>query len=172
MKNSAKSTVKSVAVDTVKIIVYPAHLVCQTAADLLNIGQAKAINMIDDTPIFQSMHDQLTWTQNQQAYVVGKGMEIRERILAQRESNRQQDIAKHQARIDKLSGVEHMDLPVANQMKKDLEKLADVVIAPTVAVPAPPVEAPFVPINKRGAKADDSALPTMTPVQAFEPAVV
>lgn len=171
MKNSATSTVKSVAVDTVKIIVYPAHLVCQTAADLLNIGQAKAINMIDDTPIFQSMHDQSTWTQNQQAYVVGKAMAVRERILAQRESNRQQDIAKYQARIDKLNGVEHMDLPVANQMKNHLEKLADVVIAPTVAVPAPPVEAPFVPINKRPKKADTSALPTMTPVQAFEPAV-
>jgi len=167
MKNSAKTTVKSVAVDTVKIIVYPAHLVCQTAADLLNIGQAKAINLIDDTPVFQSMHDQATWTQNQQAYVVGKGMAIRERILAQRESNRQQDIAKHQARIDKLNGVEHID--TTEPIVVSTEPKA--VTTEPIVVPAPPIEAPFVPINKRPKKADTSALPTMTPVQAFEPAV-
>jgi hypothetical protein len=153
MKNSSSNTattVKSVAVDTVKIVVYPAHLVCQTAADLLNIGQAKAINLIDGTPILESMHEQSTWTQNQQAKVVGKAMEIRERMLKQRDYNRQQDIDKLKNKLNTLEGVESV---------------------PTPPVPAAPKKQG--PLAKAIAKVEAQYdVPLMTPIEAFEPAEI
>ena len=138
MKNSTINTVKSVAVDTVKVIVYPAHLVLQTSADLLNIGQAQAIKAIDGTPLYQSLHDQATWTQEQQAKVVTKFMAVKERIEKQREYNRQQDIARLQKALDKAQGVEH----VSNNEKitKHTEPVSEVVTVPKEITPEPVAE--------------------------------
>ena len=149
MKNSTINTVKSVAVDTVKVIVYPAHLVLQTSADLLNIGQAQAIKAIDGTPLYQSLHDQATWTQEQQAKVVTKFMAVKERIEKQRESNRLQDIDRLQKALDKAQGVEHISNnenitkhtePVAKVIKTDVtETVAETKPTEQIVVPAPPV---------------------------------
>ena len=148
MKNSTINTVKSVAVDTVKVIVYPAHLVLQTSADLLNIGQAQAIKAIDGTPLYQSLHDQATWTQEQQAKVVTKFMAVKERIEKQRESNRQQDIDRLQKALDKAQGVEHLPEPVVETkptepvvevIKTDVTETVQVKPTEQVVVPAPPV---------------------------------
>lgn len=133
MKNSALNTVKSVAVDTVKVIVYPAHLVAQTTADILNIGQAQAIKAIDGTPLFESLHAQATWTQNKQAAVVSKYMQVKERIERQRESNRQQDVDRLKKALDKAEGVEHITTEptiVVNEAKTEAK----------IIVPAPPVK--------------------------------
>lgn len=165
---TTKEKVQNAAVTAVKVVAYPAHLVCQTAADLLNIGQAKAINMIDGTPIYQSMMEQESWTRNQQAKVVDKYMQLQERIEKQREANRKQDIAKLEKALDKLQGVEHITKPepspIVEQVKADVAPAAPVMTAP--APPAPTKEEPFVPINKRK-KAD---APVMTaPAMNFEP---
>lgn len=181
MKNSAINTVKSVAVDTVKVIVYPAHLVLQTGADLLNIGQAQAIKAIDGTPVLQSMFDQATWTQNKQAAVVNKYMQVKERIDKQRESNRQQDIDRLKASLDKLEGVEHVTIetnhiagvvngeiitPVIDDkydaagflIKGDNGQ----VITPASTVPAPPKATRKNAMAKAIEKAEASATPLMT----------
>lgn len=156
---SVATTVKSVAVDTVKIIVYPAHLVCQTAADLLNIGQAKAINLIDGTEMFESMMNQTTWTQDQQAKVVNQYLKIEERINKQRDYNKQQDVDKFQKALDKAKGVEHMTNTEPTSVVSNTNT------EPT-SVPAPPVDAPFVPINKRKA-VQNTEVPLMSPQAVF-----
>lgn len=135
MKNSTINTVKSVAVDTVKVIVYPAHLVLQTSADLLNIGQAQAIKAIDGTPLYQSLHDQATWTQEQQAKVVTKFMAVKERIEKQRESNRLQDIDRLQKALDKAQGVEHISNN--ENITKHTEPVSEVVTVPKEITPEP-----------------------------------
>jgi hypothetical protein len=170
MKTINKQSVQSAAVTAVKVIVYPAHLVAQTTADLLNIGQAKAINLIDGTEIYESMMNQQSWTQQQQATVVEKAMTIREKMQEQRLFNRQQDIDKLKSKLDKLEGVEHIDStePTATNTE------APAVTTEPIAVPTPPnmvIEppkedttgeaVPFVPINQRKPKAKD--VPLMTP---------
>lgn len=154
MKNSNGTSVKSVAIDVVKTIVYPAHLACQTAADLLNIAQANIIKAIDGTELNESMMAQETWSRNQQAKVVEKYLEVQERIEKRKEAARQAHIEKLHKAIDIAEGVEDVTTEP---------------IAKAPAVPSPPVDAPFVPINKREPKAKD--VPTMTTKEAFEPAV-
>lgn len=173
MKNSAINTVKSVAVDTVKVIVYPAHLVLQTGADLLNIGQAQAIKVIDGTPVMQSMFDQQTWTQNKQASVVNKYLQVKERIEKQRESNRQQDIDRLKKSLDKLEGVEHLTTEPASVVD-DAEVITPVVEVPTVdqivnmieqatpKVPAPPKSTRKNSVGKAIEAAETKATPLMT----------
>jgi hypothetical protein len=121
-ETTTKQKAQHAAVTAVKVIVYPAHLVCQTAADLLCIGQAQVINKIDGTPVFESMMDQQSWTQHQQAKVVAKGMEVKARIDARREANRQQHIDRLKRELDKQEGVQHVTIT-----------------EPIVVVPAPPV---------------------------------
>lgn len=160
-ESTTKQKAQNAAVTAVKIIVYPAHLVCQTAADLLCIGQAQAINKIDGTPVFKSMMDQQTWTQERQAYVVGKGMEIKDKWDRQREANRQQDAARLRAKLDKVEGVEHI-----TNTEPAIVSTEPIAVN---TVPSPPVEAPFIPINQRK-KAEQ--VPTMSPQAAFaEPAL-
>lgn len=152
---SNKEKAQSVAVTAVKAIVYPAHLVCQTAADILCIGQAQIINKIDGTPVFESVMEQQSWTQKQQAVVVGAGMKLKDKWDRQREANRQQDAARLKAKLDKLEGVEHIAKPE------------------NVIVPAPPVEKKQGALSKAIEKAEqrvDQAidkLPLMTPAAAF-----
>lgn len=144
MKNSAINTVKSVAVDTVKVIVYPAHLVLQTGADLLNIGQAQAIKVIDGTPVMQSMFDQQTWTQNKQASVVNKYLQVKERIEKQRESNRQQDIDRLKKSLDKLEGVEHLTTEPASVVDDKYDAAGFLIKGDNGQVITPVVEVPTV----------------------------
>lgn len=153
---SNKEKAQSVAVTAVKAIVYPAHLVCQTAADILCIGQAQIINKIDGTPVIQSVMEQQSWSQNQQAKVVGAGMKLIDKWERQREYNRQQDAARLKAKLDKLEGVEHVTKPE------------------NVIVPAPPVEKKQGTLSKAIEKAEQrieqavEKLPLMTPAAAFE----
>lgn len=150
---SNKEKAQSVAVTTVKAIVYPAHLVCQTAADILCIGQAQIINKIDGTPVIESVFECQSWTQEQQAKVVGKAMAIKDKWDRQREANRQQDAERLRAKLDKLEGVEHIVSP-----------------EPAI-VPVPPVEAPFVPINQRKKATQNTEVPLMSPQAVFKPAL-
>jgi len=107
-----KQQAQSAGVSTVKAIVYPLHLVAQTTADLLAIGQAQAIKAIDGTEVFESIMNCQSWTQEQQAKVVSKAMAIKEKMDRQRDANIKQDIEKFKAKLDKLEGVEHI-----NEMK-------------------------------------------------------
>lgn len=170
--------IKEIAVKTVKVIVYPAHLVCQTAADLLNIGQAQAINKIDGTPVLQSMMEQTTWTQHQQAKVVGKAIELRQRVLKQREFNRQQDIDKLKQQLDKLEGVEHVvsksSTPVVVPVSSELTPCPVSSIIPTsvVSVPTPPFEKKQGPLAKAIDKVEqrivqNTEVPLMSPNAVF-----
>lgn len=171
MKNSAINTVKAVAVDTVKVMVYPAHLVLQTGADLLNIGQAQAIKVIDGTPVLQSMFEQQTWTQNKQAAVVNKYMEVKERIEKQRDFNRQQDINRLKKSLDKLECVEHItenvSTPNYNTIGGEITKIITEMtheeieeLKQTKKVPAPPKRENAV--AKAIRKAEGNPIPLMT----------
>lgn len=164
MKNSAINTVKSVAVDTVKVIVYPAHLIAQTTADLLNIGQAQAIKAIDGTPLYQSLMDQATWTQTKQAAVVNKYMAVKERIEKQRESNRQQDIDRLKKSLDKLEGVEHLTTEPASVVDNAevITPVVDMTEQATPKVPAPPKSTRKNSVAKAIEAAETKATPLMT----------
>lgn len=163
MKNSALNTVKSVAVDTVKFVVYPAHLVAQTTADLLCIGQAQAIKAIDGTPVLQSMFEQSSWTQNKQAAVVNKYMEVKERIEKQREANRQQDIDRLKKSLDKLEGVEHLTVIPEDKYNTEgflIKGNNGQLITP--AVPSPPKATRKNAMAKAIEKVEAKATPLMT----------
>jgi hypothetical protein len=142
MKTITKVQVKSAAVSAVKVITYPAHLVAQTTADLINIGQAKAINAIDGTPLLEAMHDQVAWTQNKQYAVVAKGMELKDKWERQRHFNREQDIAKAKAKLDALEGVQHSEGVENEEVLEPKQNLVVDAICNTIEaitnVPAPP----------------------------------
>lgn len=157
-ETTTKQKAQSAAVTAVKVIVYPAHLVCQTAADLLNIGQAAIIQKIDGTPLIESVMAQRTWTQHKQAIVVEQGMKLMKRVDARLEQAKKQHAAKLQNQLDKLNGVKTEPVvakteptPVVDPVSAELtpDPVSADVPMPTVAVPAPPEPAVFVPINQR-----------------------
>ena len=166
-ETTTKQKAQSAAVTAVKVIVYPAHLVCQTAADLLCIGQAQVINKIDGTPVFESMMAQQSWTQHKQAIVVAKGIALRERVEARREANRVQHIAKLQTELDKAQGVEH----IASTEPASVVSAVSTEPA-SVVVPAPPVEKKQGPLAKAMEKAEqrivqNTEVPLMSPHAVF-----
>jgi hypothetical protein len=168
--NSVKSQAQSAAITTVKAIVYPVHLVCQTTADLLSIGQAQVINKIDGTPVIQSVMECQSWTQEQQAKVVGKAMAIKDKYERQREANRQQDAARLRAKLDIIEGVEHITTTNASEFNKETEKP----VSTEPIVPAPPVEDKpkrQSALSKAIAAVEAKAVPLMSPQAVFEPAV-
>lgn len=147
MKNSnnnpstIKAQAQNVATTTVKVLTYPVHLVLQTTADLVSLAQGQAINVIDGTPVIKATMECQAWTQDQQAYVVGKIMTVKEKYDRQREANRQQDIERLNKALNKLEGVEQMETPV---------------------VPAPPITEPIVAaplVETLGSSAKESSYP-------------
>lgn len=157
MKNSnnnsatMKSQVQSGAVTVVKAITYPAHLVLQTAADLVSLGQGQAIKLIDGTPVIESAMACQSWTQHQQMKVVEKAMEVKAKYERQREANRQQDIDRLNKQLNKLEGVEEVATPTVNTEAVKATTEPTSVIAP----PAPPkVNQPIVEefLNKEAEK--------------------
>lgn len=151
MKNSNNKSVKvqaqSMAVATVKAVVCVPHIILQSSADLLSIGEAKVINLIDGTPIIVSVMHRQSYTQEKMAKTIQYAIDQKAKVQAKLDSYRQQDIDKLKTKLDKLEGVEHIATP-------------EVAIVPPT-VPAPPVEAPFIPINKRGPKKDSTPLMTV-----------
>jgi hypothetical protein len=188
-----KKQVQNGAVVAVQCATYPAVLVLQTAADLINIGQAGLINAIDGTPVIESMKECETWTQTQQAYVVNAGMKVREKFLRQREANRKHDIEKTKALLDKLEGVEQVQPKIVAKSTTEpkvvtTEPIATTTEAPAivqpivptapvtptqpeaVSVPVPPAPAPTPRKPRTSAAANKSAneVPTMTAAEAFQ----
>jgi hypothetical protein len=175
MKNSANNSVKvqaqSMTVKTIKAVVCVPHIILQASADLLSLGEGQLINLVDGTPVIETVMARQSYTQNKMAKAVGFAIEQKDKVQAKLDSYRQQDIdkakdnvAKLTAKIDKLEGVEHITEP-------EVAIVPPTVQAPPVAkkvvltlketvVPAPPVEAPFVPIQLRK-KAKDTT-PVMT----------
>lgn len=149
MKNSVKDTVKSGAVTTIKTIVAPLHITLQASADLLALGEAKAINAIDGTPVVQTVMERTAFTQNKIQLAVSKAMEIKERNDAKKAERKQKHIDALHAKLDKLEGVEHIQEnivapepapAVTEQPKKQsaLSKKIDEVAASTPPVPPAP----------------------------------
>lgn len=142
-----KRKAQNVAITTVKVITYPVNLALKTAADLVNITQATAIKAIDGTPLLESMQACDTWTATQQAKVITKGMQARQKLLDMKQANREREI-------------------------KAIEKtLAELKNAPVVkaTLPEPKTEKEvFIPINKR--KANLTVVPDA--VSASVPAAV
>lgn len=158
MKNVTTTSVKvqaqSMAVSTVKAVVCIPHIILQSSADLLSIGEAKVINLIDGTPIIVSVMHRQSYTQEKMANTIKYAMDQKAKVQAKLDSYRQQDIDKLKTKLDKLEGVEHI-APTMTPEEAFILNKPKVTLTPKVEVPAPPV---FIPINKRGPK----AVPTMT----------
>lgn len=145
MKNSintveVKAKAQSMTVATIKAVVCVPHIILQSSADLLMIGEAKLINLVDGTEMIVSIAHRSSYTQEKMEKAANFVLEQQAKVQAKLDSRRQQDIAKAKAHLDKLEGVEHVAEPT---------------------VPAPPVEEEFIPINKRA-----KATPTMNAVPA------
>ena len=171
-ETTTKQKAQSAAVTAVKVIVYPAHLVCQTAADILNIGQAQIINKIDGTPVIESMMAQQSWTQHKQAIVVEQGMKLKARVDARIETAKKQHAAKLQKELDKLNGVKTEPVvaktePVPMVVPVSPELTPGPVSAVVPAPPATVEEGPFVPINKRKKATQNTEVPLMSPQAVF-----
>lgn len=154
MKNSANNSVKvqaqSMAVATVKGLVCIPHIILQTSADLLSLGEAHAVNLIDGTPVIATVMARQSYTQEKMAKAVGFALQQQEKLQAKLDRYRQQDIDKAKAnveklnaKIDKLEGVEHITevSPI-----KNVVPVSDILtpgpisaVIPEVTVPAPPV---------------------------------
>jgi len=173
MKNSSNNSVKvqaqSMAVATVKAVVCIPHIILQTSADLLSLTEANVINMIDGTPIIETVMARQSYTQEKMAKAVGFALQQKDKVQAKLDRYRQQDIDKAKAnvekltaKIDKLEGVEHIAAPTVVTPTVEVPPVAKkVILTPKeTVVPAPPVvkeEVPFIPINKR-----KTATPVMT----------
>jgi hypothetical protein len=111
------SKLKSGTVTVIKTIVAPVHVTLQASADLLALGEAKLINKIDGTPVFESVMQRTAFTQNKIESVVAKAMEIKERREAKKEQDRQKHVDSLKAKLDVAEGVTH---------------------TPEIVIPAPP----------------------------------
>ena len=111
MKTVSKESVKAGAVSTVKAIMCVPHLVLQTTADLVNITEAKAINLIDGTPVEQSAMERALYTNAKQQAAISKIEQFKADIEAKRERVRQAKINYLKSQLDKAEGVEHVDEP-------------------------------------------------------------
>lgn len=172
--STTKAKAQSMTVATIKAVVCVPHIILQSSADLLMIGEAKLINVVDGTPMLESIVHRTTYTQEKMAIAANKVLDIQAKLQAKLDSRKQQDINKLKTALDKLEGVEHVaPTPdpkngIADLAKKVGEEIAKGKAEPTV--PTPVVEAPFVPINKRPTKSEAKPLPLMTPKEAFVPA--
>ena len=130
--NTSKKSIQSVAVKTVKAVMCVPHLVLQTATDLTNATEATAINLIDGTPVDQSMMERALYTNEKQQAALRKIDELKAKINEQRERIRAKKIELLKAQLNKAEGVEQVSEPTTE-------------IVHTFSVPTPPV-APAPPV--------------------------
>jgi hypothetical protein len=110
MKNSInKAQVQSFAVSTIKAVVCVPHLLLQSSANILMIGEAKAINLVDGTEMIVSINHRSSYTQEKMEKVANFVLEQEAKVKAKLESRRQQDIYKAKKHLDQLEGVEHQE---------------------------------------------------------------
>lgn len=151
MKNVTTTSVKvqaqSMTVATIKAVVCVPHIILQSSADLLSIAEAKAINLVDGTPMIASVMHRDSYTRDKMAKAIEYANNQKDKVQAKLDSYRQQDINKLKTKLDKLEGVEHISNTEVATVPPTVQ--------PEPTVPAPPV---FIPINKRGPK----ATPVMT----------
>ena len=123
--NTSKKSFQSVAVKTVKAVMCVPHLVLQTATDLTNATEATAINLIDGTPIDQSMMERALYTNAKQQAALNKIENLKSKINEQKERIRVKKIELLRAQLNKAEGVEQVSEPTNE-------------IVQTVTVPTPP----------------------------------
>ena len=130
--NTSKKSIQAAAVKTVKAVMCVPHLVLQTATDLTNATEATAINLIDGTPIDQSMMDRALYTNAKQQAALNKIEELKAKINEQKERIRAKKIELLRAQLNKAEGVEQVSEPTT--------EIVQTVTVPTPpAAPAPPV---------------------------------
>ena len=133
--NTSKKSIQAAAVKTVKAVMCVPHLVLQTATDLTNATEATAINLIDGTPVDQSMMDRALYTNAKQQAALNKIEELKAKINEQKERIRAKKIELLKAQLDKAEGVEQVSEPIQT-----------ITVPTPPAAPAPPVmTAPAVP---------------------------
>lgn len=130
MNTPSKKSVKSAAVSTVKAVFCIPHLALQTAADLTNATEATAINLIDGTPVDQSMMERALYTNAKQQAAVQKIEQLKAKIEEKRERVRLAKIEYLKSMLNKAEGVEEVPTPPAPKAKKR-----------KATVPAPPAPA-------------------------------
>ena len=127
--NTSKKSIQAAAVKTVKAVMCVPHLVLQTVTDLTNATEATAINLIDGTPVDQSMMDRALYTNAKQQAALNKIEELKAKINEQKERIRAKKIELLKAQLNKAEGVEQ----ISEHAKEE------------VIVPAPP-ESPVPPV--------------------------
>ena len=133
--NTSKKSIQSAAVKTVKAVMCVPHLVLQTATDLTNATEATAINLIDGTPVDQSMMDRALYTNAKQQAALNKIEELKAKINEQKERIRAKKIELLKAQLNKAEGVEQ----ISEHAKEEV-----IVPAPPVMTAPPAVIAPMV----------------------------
>ena len=137
--NTSKKSIQSVAVKTVKAVMCVPHLVLQTATDLTNATEATAINLIDGTPIDQSMMERALYTNAKQQAALNKIENLKSKINEQKERIRVKKIELLRAQLNKAEGVEQVSEPTT-------EIVQTITVSTPPAAPAPPVmTAPALP---------------------------
>ena len=121
--NTSKKSIQAAAVKTVKAVMCVPHLVLQTATDLTNATEATAINLIDGTPVDQSMMERALYTNAKQQAALNKIEELKAKINEQKERIRAKKIELLKAQQNKAEGEEQ----ISEHVKEE------------VIVPAPPV---------------------------------
>lgn len=137
--NTSKKSVQSAAVSTVKAVFCIPHLALQTAADLVNVTEAKTINLIDGTPVEQSVMERALYTNAKQQAALAKIEQLKSKIEAKRERVRQAKINYLKSQLDKAEGVEHIDESTAPA--KPAPKPRAPKAKKQATVPAPPAPA-------------------------------
>ena len=133
--NISKKSIQAAAVKTVKAVMCVPHLVLQTATDLTNATEATAINLIDGTPVDQSMMDRALYTNAKQQAALNKIEELKAKINEQKERIRSKKIELLKAQLNKAEGVEQ----ISEHAKEEV-----IVPAPPVMTAPPVVTAPMV----------------------------
>ena len=132
--NTSKKSIQAAAVKTVKAVMCVPHLVLQTATDLTNATEATAINLIDGTPVDQSMMDRALYTNAKQQAALNKIEELKAKINEQKERIRAKKIELLKAQLNKAEGVEQ----VSESTKEEV-----IVPAPPMMTPEPPMMTPI-----------------------------
>ena len=150
--NTSKKSIQSAAVKTVKAVMCVPHLVLQTATDLTNATEATAINLIDGTPIDQSMMERALYTNAKQQAALNKIENLKSKINEQKERIRVKKIELLRAQLNKAEGVEQVSEPTTE-------------IVQTVTVPTPPA-APAPPVMTAPMMTPEPPMVTPTTVTA------
>lgn len=130
--NTSKKSIQAAAVKTVKAVMCVPHLVLQTATDLTNATEATAINLIDGTPVDQSMMDRALYTNAKQQAALNKIEELKAKINEQKERIRAKKIELLKAQLNKAEGVEQIS-------EQTTEPIQTITVPTPPAAPAPPV---------------------------------